>query len=46
MQRLAIVVFGVVVYAIFFATFLYLVAFVGNLQALPWMPAAAPSERA
>jgi len=32
MQRLAIVVFGVVVYAVFFATFLYLVAFVGNLQ--------------
>jgi len=35
MKRLSIVFFGVVVYAVFFATFLYLVAFVGNLQATP-----------
>jgi protein-S-isoprenylcysteine O-methyltransferase Ste14 len=39
MKRLSIVLFGVVVYAVFFATFLYLVAFVGNLQA--YVPALA-----
>jgi protein-S-isoprenylcysteine O-methyltransferase Ste14 len=39
MQRVALLVFGVVVYAIFFATFLYLVAFVGNLQATPLLQA-------
>ena len=43
MQRFAILLFGVVVYAVFFATFLYLVAFVGNLQVAlaPWLPALA-----
>lgn len=40
MKRLAILSFGVAVYAVFFATFLYLIAFVGNLQAAlsPWLP--------
>jgi protein-S-isoprenylcysteine O-methyltransferase Ste14 len=33
MKRLSIVRFGVCVYAVFFAAFLYLIAFVGNLQA-------------
>lgn len=35
MRRLGILLFGVVTYAVFFATFLYLIAFVGNLQATP-----------
>lgn len=40
MKRMSILLFGVVVYAVFFATFLYLVAFVGNLQIAlgPWLP--------
>lgn len=40
MKRLSILLFGVVVYAVFFATFLYLIAFVGNLQVAlgPWLP--------
>jgi protein-S-isoprenylcysteine O-methyltransferase Ste14 len=43
MKRLAILVFGVAVYAVFFATFLYLIAFVGNLQVglAPWFPQLA-----
>ena len=35
MRRLGSLLFGVVTYAVFFATFLYLIAFVGNLQATP-----------
>jgi protein-S-isoprenylcysteine O-methyltransferase Ste14 len=43
MQRIGILLFGVVVYAVFFATFLYLVAFVGNLQlAVPALAALVP----
>lgn len=48
MKRVAILLFGVVAYGVFFATFLYLIAFVGNLQAsglaqwLPWLPQLVP----
>jgi protein-S-isoprenylcysteine O-methyltransferase Ste14 len=43
MKRLSILLFGVVVYAVFFATFLYLVAFVGNLsQAVPALAPLVP----
>lgn len=48
MQRLLILLFGFAAYGVFFATFLYLVAFVGNLQHtalaqwLPWLPELVP----
>ncbi|MFW5927192.1 MAG: methanethiol S-methyltransferase [Wenzhouxiangella sp.] len=48
MQRIVILLFGLVAYGIFFGTFLYLVAFVGNLQQsglvqwLPWLPDLIP----
>ena len=43
MKRLLVLLFGLAVYPVFFATFLYLIAFVGNLpQAIPalapWVP--------
>lgn len=48
MQRIAILLFGILTYAVFFGTFLYLIAFVGNLQQtalvqwLPWLPELVP----
>lgn len=48
MQRIAILLFGLLAYIVFFGTFLYLIAFVGNLQQtalaqwLPWLPDLVP----
>ena len=48
MQRLSILLFGLLAYAVFLPTFLYLVAFVGDLPStalarwLPWLPAVVP----
>lgn len=45
MKRLTILLFGVATYVVFFATFLYLIAFVGNLQAtglVAWVPMLPP----
>lgn len=48
MKRMSILAFGALAYIVFFGTFLYLIAFVGNLQNtalaqwLPWLPALVP----
>ncbi|MEO6171793.1 MAG: methanethiol S-methyltransferase [Arenimonas sp.] len=48
MNRILILVFGVLTYGVFFATFLYLIAFTGNLQAtglasfVPALPTLVP----
>lgn len=48
MQRLSILLFGIISYLVFLATFLYFAAFVGNLQTTalvrwaPWLPDLVP----
>lgn len=48
MKRVSILLFGLLAYLVFFLTFLYLIAFVGNLQQtglvqwLPWLPQWVP----
>lgn len=50
MQRIAILSYSVLAYGVFLGTFMYLVAFVGNLQAtalvqwLPWLPSVVPQS--
>src|SRR3982750_35347 len=43
MSRAATLIFAIVAYAIFFATFLYLVAFVGDLALVPQTVDRGPS---
>ena len=42
MKRLAIFVYGIASYAVFFATFLYAIAFIGNLPGIPRSIDGAP----